>query len=154
MAKYFANRIVTRMTAQGDAKPLVDKVLTETLALSKKFVPVRSPRKYDKRPTGRLKRSLKKSGPRVLINSVKGSVGSRLPFADAVHRGAAPHVIEAKNRKNLRFYWEKRGTTFSGPSVKHPGVPKSSTTEYLYLPLVIVGSRNNFIVRRTPAGRT
>lgn len=150
MAKYIPYPIVTRITAQGDAKPLVEKVLSETLALSKKFVPVRNPRKYDRRPTGRLKRSLKRTGARVLINSVKGSVGSRLPYADSVHRGSAPHVIEARSKKNLRFFWERRGTTFYGPRVNHPGVVKASTTEYLYLPLVIVGSRHNFIVRRIP----
>lgn len=150
MAKYFPNKTYTRMVAQGEAKPLVSKVLDETFDGAMKMVPVRSPRKYDKRPTGRLKRSIKKTGPKVYLNSVKGSVGSRLSFAISVHDGAQPHLIEAKNKPNLRFYWEKVGRNFSGPMVNHPGVVESSTTEYLYVPLLVAGARHNFIVRRTP----
>lgn len=153
MAKYFPNKTYTRLVAQGEAKPLVDKVLDQTLAGARKMVPVRNSRKYDRRPTGRLKRSLKKTGPKVYLNSVKGTVGSKLSYADSVHGGAQPHVIEAKTPRGLRFFWEKRGRVFVTPRVNHPGVVESSTTEYLYIPLVIAGARNNFIVRRTPTGR-
>lgn len=153
MAKYFANKTYTRLVAQGVGKEEVGKVLDQTFAGAKKFVPVRNPRRYDRRPTGRLKRSIKKTGPRVLLNSVKGSVGSRLPYAASVHGGAEPHVIEAKNKPNLRFFWVREGRMFVGPRVNHPGIVASSTTEYLYIPLVIAGARNNFIVRRTPAER-
>jgi hypothetical protein len=151
MATYFPNKTYTRMVAQGAARPLVDKVLDETLAGARKMVPVRSPRRYDRRPTGRLKRSLKKVGPKVLLNAVKGSVGSRLPFAISVHEGAQAHVIEARNHANLKFFWAREGRVFVGRVVHHPGVVESSTTPYLYVPLLVAGARHNFIVRRTPS---
>lgn len=150
MAKYFPNKTYTRLVAQGKGKEEVGKVLDGTFDGAKKMVPVSSPRKYDKRPTGRLKRSIKKTGPKVLLNSVKGTVGSRLPFAISVHDGAQPHIIMASNKPNLTFFWVKEGRVFVGPVVRHPGVVESSTTEYLYIPLLKAGSRNNFIVRRTP----
>lgn len=153
MAKYYPNKTYTRLVAQGEAKPLVNKVLDEVLEGAKKMVPVRNARKYDRRPTGRLKRSLKKIGPKTYLNSIKGSVGSRLSYADSVHSGANPHVIEAKTERGLRFYWESRGTVVVTPRVNHPGVVESSTTEYLYIPLLIAGYKNDFIVRRTPQGR-
>lgn len=153
MAKYFPYKTYTRLVAQGKGKEEVGKVLDQTFSGARKMVPVRNPRKYDRRSTGRLKRSIKKTGPKVLLNAVKGSVGSRLPFAVSVHGGARPHVIEAKKKTNLRFFWVKTGKVFYGPRVNHPGIVESSTTEYLYIPLVIAGARNNFIVRRTPTGR-
>lgn len=153
MAKYFPNKTYTRLVAQGDAKPLVNKVLDDTLAGAKKMVPVRNARKYDRRPTGRLKRSLKKTGPKVYLNSVKGSVGSRLSYADSVHGGAKPHIIEGKTPRGLRFYWESRGRVVITPRVNHPGVVESSTTEYLYVPLLAAGAKHGFTVRRTPQGR-
>lgn len=149
MAKYLPNKTYTRLVAQGEAKPLVDKVLDETLAGARKMVPVRSARRYDRRPTGRLKRSLKKTGPKVLLNSVKGTVGSKLSYSLAVHDGAEPHVIEARTKPNLRFFWEREGRMFVGPVVNHPGIVESSTTPYLYTPLLVAGARHNFIVRRT-----
>lgn len=152
MARYYPNKAYTRLVAQGEAKPLVAKVLTETFALSKRYVPVRNPRKYDRRPTGRLKRSLKRTGPRVLVNSVKGNIGSRLPYAISVHDGAGPHRIAARKKDRLFFFWEKVGHVFSGDSVNHPGVRRFARTQYLYLPLSIVGRRNNFIVRRLTPG--
>lgn len=152
MAKYFPNKPFTRLVAQTEAKPLVDRVLTETFALSKRYVPVRAPRKYDRRPTGRLKRSLKKTGPRVLVNSVKGNVGSRLPFAISVHDGAGPHRIVARSKPRLFFFWENAGRVFSGDAVNHPGVRRFARTQYLYLPLAAVGRRHGFIVRRLTPG--
>lgn len=152
MAKYIPNKPFTRLVAQTEAKPLVDTVLTDTFALAKRYVPVRAPRKYDRRPTGRLKRSLKKTGPRVLVNSVKGNIGSKLPSAASVHDGAEPHRIVARTKPNLFFFWEQKGEVFSGTAVNHPGVRRFARTQYLYLPLAIVGRRNNFIVQRLTPG--
>lgn len=151
MAKLILFPKEIRETATEAAFPLVDKTLTETLALSKRYVPVRKPRPYDRRPTGRLKRSLRKHGPRRMVTQVKGDVGSRARHAASVHDGAKPHAIVAK-KPNLVFYWERENVTFVGKRVKHPGVRKSSRTQYLYLPLAIVGRRNGFIVRRLTPG--
>lgn len=151
MAKLILFPKEVRETATEAVYPLVDRTLTETLALSKRYVPVRNPRPYDKRPTGRLKRSLRKHGPKRQVTQVKGDVGSRLRFAMSVHDGARPHKIVAK-KPNLVFYWEREDVTFVGKSVNHPGVRRSRRTQYLYLPLAIVGRRNGFIVRRINAG--
>ena len=148
MAKLTLFPAEVRSTAQNFAFPLVDKVLDEELALSRRYVPVRKPKPFDRRPTGRLKRSLRKHGPRKLITKVQGSVGSRAKYAASVHDGAQSHTFTAKNKKVLRFWWEKKGVVFFGPKVNHPGVSRSSRKQFLYLPLVIVGRRNGFIVRR------
>jgi hypothetical protein len=150
MARVILNKPEIRRTSQDLAFPLVDKTMDETLALARRYVPVRKPRPYDKRPTGRLKKSLRKVGPKKMITQVKGSVGSRLKYAISVHDGANPHTIVAR-KPNLVFYWEREDVTFVGKKVNHPGVRRSSRTQYLYLPLAMVGRRNGFIVRRIRA---
>jgi hypothetical protein len=44
------------------------------------------------------------------------------PQAMAFEHGADPHVIYAKNKPNLVFYWENMDTLFVGPKVNHPGI--------------------------------
>jgi hypothetical protein len=147
MAKVILFPNEVRAAATEKAFPLVDKVLDETLAGAKRTVPVRSPRPFDKRPTGRLKRSLRKVGPKKMVTQVKGSVGSRLRFAASVHDGANPHEIRAK-KPNLVFYWQRENVTFVGKRVNHPGVSKGARTQYLFIPLTIAAVRNDFLVRR------
>lgn len=151
MAKLILFPQEVRQTATEFAFPKVDDVLTQTLALSKRYVPVRNARPYDRRPTGRLKRSIRKHGPKRMVTQVKGDVGSRARHAASVHEGAVPHVIQAK-KENLVFYWEREDVTFVGKRVNHPGVRRHSRTQYLYLPLAIVGRRHGFIVRRLSPG--
>ena len=43
------------------------------------------------------------------------------PYAEAVIKGARPHVIRAKNKKALSFYWPKIGGQAIFRSVNHPG---------------------------------
>lgn len=147
MAKLILNKPEIRRTAQDFAFPLVDKTLDETLALARRYVPVRKPKPYDRRASGRLQKSLRKRGPLKQITQVKGSVGSTLRYAASVHEGAKPHAIVAR-KPNLVFYWEKKNVTFVGKRVNHPGVRRFARTQYLYLPLSLVGRRNGFIVRR------
>jgi hypothetical protein len=47
--------------------------------------------------------------------------GQGLDYAASLEMGAEPHVIEARNVENLRFYWEREGVEFYGPRVNHPG---------------------------------
>lgn len=148
MAKVILNKAEVKATAVARALPLVDKTLDQTLSLSRRYAPVRDSRPGDRRATGRLKRSLRKRGPKVLVTKVTGSVGSTLRYAAAVHDGAAPHVIRGRNRGLLSFYWERYDVWFVGPKVNHPGVSRQARTQYLYLPLVLVGTRNGFVVRR------
>lgn len=152
MAKLILFPKEVRETAANFAEPKVDKVLTETEALAKRYAPVRKPRPYDKRPTGRLRRSIHKHGPKRQVTQVKGDVGSRARHAAAVHQGAVPHAIIARNKPKLVFYWAEKDVTFVGKRVSHPGVRRFARTQYLYLPLAIVGRRNGFIVRRLQPG--
>ena len=149
MARFDPNPEAIHKAAVDRALPDVEKVLHGTLNLSKRYVPVRNGRIGDRRPTGRLQRSLRIRGPKVLKTRITGSVGSTLRYAASVHEGAKPHQIRARNKRVLAFYWEKRGEFFFGKKVNHPGVRRSSRTQYLYLPLALVGRRENFIVRRT-----
>lgn len=152
MATFIPDKTDIYLTSVALATPLVDKVLDGTLSLARRYVPVRNPRQFDKRPTGRLKASLKKVGPRKLKTRVSGKVGSTKNYAAAVHQGAEAHPIVARRRPLLSFYWEKKGVSFHGLRVKHPGIRRSSRTQYLYLPLAVVGRRNGFIVRQTTSG--
>lgn len=47
--------------------------------------------------------------------------GQGLDYAVALELGSEPHVIEARNVENLKFYWEREGVEFFGPRVHHPG---------------------------------
>lgn len=149
MVRYIPDRSQTHRVAAETARRDVDRVLDETLRLARSYVPVRAPRIGDKRPTGRLKASLRKRGPRVLATRVVGSIGSTLPFAASVHEGAKAHAIVARRHPRLQFFWERKGVSFIGFKVNHPGVSRRSRTQYLLLPLALAGRRNGFVVRRT-----
>ena len=43
------------------------------------------------------------------------------PYAEAVIKGARPHVIRPKTKKALSFYWPKIGAQAVFRSVNHPG---------------------------------
>lgn len=152
MATLILNPAAVRQTAINKALPMVKRVLQGTETLAKAYAPVRSPRDGDRRATGRLRRSIHKHGPRILKNRIVGDIGSRQRYAMAVHEGAVPHIIVARQRLLLSFFWEKRGVWFVGRRVNHPGVRRFARTQYLYLPLSIVGRREGFIVRRTAGG--
>lgn len=152
MARWVPDRAEIHATSSRLATPLVDKVLDQTLALARRRVPVRRARQFDYRPTGRLQRSLRKRGPRVLKTRVVGDVGSTLRYAAAVHQGAEAHPIFARRKPLLVFFWARESVTFVGYRVNHPGVRRFARTQYLYLPLVLVGRRHGFIVRQSSSG--
>src|SRR5262245_9542 len=85
-------------------------------------------------------------------NSVRGSVGSRLPYARTVHDGAKVHEIFPKGaprvfrfgehrRPQLKFYWRKVGHTVyfphipGGPSTVGRSHPGQRGKQYLLEPL-------------------
>jgi hypothetical protein len=154
MAKVILNKPEVRKTATEAILPSVERTLDQTLALAKRLVPVRKPKPFDRRPAGRLKRSLIKRGPKKLVNRVEGEVGSRLAYAASIHDGAKPHPIFARRKKNLVFYWQKEDVTFVGKKVNHPGVRKRKRKQFLYLPLRVAGLRNGFKVRRLAPTKT
>lgn len=152
MARFIPNKPDIRLTSVALAFPLVDKTMDQTYNLAQRRVPVRKARPYDRRATGRLKRNMKKRGPRKGIRSVSGSIGNTLRYSLSVHDGAKRHTITARRAPKLVFYWQKKGVTFVGKRVNHPGVRRSSRKQYLYLPLAVIGKRNGFKVRRLSAG--
>lgn len=152
MATVVLNKAEVHRTAAEFALPKVTKVLTQTYSRAKQMVPKRSPRYGDLRPVGRLERSIKQRGPRILATKVSGSVGSTLAYASSVHDGAEAHSIVARRVRLLSFYWESKSLWFVGRHVSHPGIRAFSRTEYLYRPLVIAGRRNGFVVRRLVSG--
>lgn len=149
MATFIPNPAGIRQAAINEALPRVKRVMGGTLRLARSYVPKRSPRPGDRRAVGRLERSLRQRGPRVLKTVITGDVGSGLRYAASVHDGAKPHIIVARQRRLLSFFWERHGIWFVGRHVNHPGVRRYARTQYLYLPLSIVGRREGFLVRRT-----
>lgn len=148
MAKLILNQAAVRETSVRLSTPLVDKMIYRTYAGAKRAVPVRKPRPYDKRPTGRLKRSITKQGPIPRSRTVTGRVGSRRPYALAVHEGALPHRIVARRAAYLSFWWTKHNVRFAGKAVNHPGIRKGDP--YLWKPLEEAARRYGFKTRRLP----
>lgn len=148
MATFIPDRAGIRYAAISVAHPLVKDVMDETLAGAKRYVRDRKPRPYDDRPTGRLKRSLKKQGPVTRVRTISGRVGSNREYAMSVHDGARPHRITARRARLLSFWWEERGVRFAGRKVAHPGVRPHSRRQFLWLPLNVAAKRHNFKTRR------
>lgn len=150
MAKVILFPLQVHHTSSTAAEPLVDKVLTETLELAQRRVPVRaSTRPFDRRTTGRLKRSLKKRGPFIKVTKVDGTVGSRLPYASSIEDGAKAHTFGPRFQPDLVFYWEREDVTFVGKRVNHPGVRQPS--HFLWDSLRAAAFANGFKTRRLPA---
>ncbi len=113
--------------------------------------------------TGRLASSIELQGPKTYGLQVRGAIGSRLPYALAVHDGAEIHEIFPKNighvyrfgsrkRPQLKFFWRKAGRIAYFPHIpgslhtighSHPGMRGK---KYLEIPLVTVGRRHGFKV--------
>lgn len=113
--------------------------------------------------TGTLAGSIEQDGPHIAPGRVFGTVGSRLPYARAVHDGAkihwifpkaSPGVIRFGSRKRpqLRFFWRKKGKIVYMPHVpgspskigrSHPGQPGK---HYLSEPLRRSGRLHGFRV--------
>jgi len=115
--------------------------------------PVRKPARGEP-PGGTLRASL---GTDIKIQGqfrVLGRVGSKLRYAEVVHKGAKRHRIRPKNKRMLSFFWDKAPShmvTKSGPyrgrvllrSVMHPGM---KGTHYLTVPLRYWGREMGFKV--------
>lgn len=73
---------------------------------------------------------------RVLIRLADGAVGEmRWPqrYASFVDAGTRPHVIEARRKPNLVFFWPKIGGIFVGKRVNHPGTQAYGFAGLAYL---------------------
>lgn len=50
-----------------------------------------------------------------------GRLSNRVKYASYIEKGTRAHVIEARRKPMLRFYWTSQGAWFSGKRVNHPG---------------------------------
>lgn len=70
--------------------------------------------------TGRYKRSIHATFPRPDTFHLTADT----PYAATLELGSKPHIIQARRRRLLYFFWEKRQVQFAGPLVHHPGNQK------------------------------
>ena len=81
-----------------------------------------------KLPSGKLRESIGKptAGGIYEIKAVGDMVvltlGTALPYSAFVERGVGPHLIMAKNKKFMKFYWELFDEVFYFKKVHHPGM--------------------------------
>lgn len=92
-----------------------------------------------RRRPGTLRDSIVKRVPQGGPKGVTVQVGSNDPIAYLHHEGTVPHVIQARRRPMLVFYWPKVGRVVAFKSVNHPGTdPNRYLTDAL---AVVIGSR-------------
>lgn len=133
MARVRVYEIQLRLQSLRMARRVADRVLTEAQAAARVNA---GTGEYS---TGRLARSIYKSGPMVTGKTVRGSIGSRLHYAASVEGGAevhnifprgAPHIYRfgRKRRPMLKFVWRGRVVYMNqipgGPGTigrSHPG---------------------------------
>jgi len=73
---------------------------------------------------------------RVLIRLADGAVGEMRwlqRYASYVDAGTRPHVIDARRKPELAFFWAKAGRMFFGPRVNHPGTRPTGFAGLAYL---------------------
>jgi hypothetical protein len=162
MATVRLSKVALRSVSGRLTADLIDRVLDEILFEA--YVIARA----GPYATGRLAQSLKKTGPRRIGFRVEGSVGTDLPYANAVHDGAKVHAIFPKGavgiyrfgsrqRPQLKFFWKRVGKTVFFPHIpgapsrlgrSHPGIAKGK--HFLTDPLREVARRYNLRVTYTP----
>ena len=72
--------------------------------------------------TGRLMRSIQVTqSARFSGREAIATASADTPYASHVEWGTVPHVIRAKRKPNLVFFWARMGRWFIGPKVNHPG---------------------------------
>lgn len=113
------------------ARAKVSRYNRETTNLAK----YRAPRR-----TGLMANSIG-SSMRVSSFSIRGKVGTRVKYAAVQNDGSRPHVIRARRKKALRFYWERVGRTVVFREVSHPG---TGATQFLTSAGADAARRNGF----------
>ena len=155
MARVIIYHALARAHSMEVAKRLVRQVLYET-EFGAKIMSAGGP--YS---VGNLSESIHSDGPNMSGTSVTGTVGSKLPYARAVHDGAKVHWIFPKaskgvirfgsrRRPQLKFFWRKAGRVVYLPHIpgsvdrighSHPGV---KAKHYLTEPLRNAARRHGF----------
>jgi hypothetical protein len=64
-----------------------------------------------------------RSSTRASVNKFEftGGLENKTKYASFVEFGTRPHVIQARRKPLLRFFWTRHGVWFSGKKVNHPG---------------------------------
>ncbi len=96
-----------------------ERVRIEARRLVGVHTPVPGERR-ERRP-GTLRDSIVKRPARTPDGDLVYYVGSNDPIAKLHHDGTPPHVIRARNKPALVFYWPKVGRVVSFRQVNHPG---------------------------------
>lgn len=148
-------KIALSKNAKKLAHQLVKAVLLET-EVGAKVATLGGP--YS---TGALSNSIFKDGPHETLTGVRGSVGSRLPYALAVHRGVKIHEIfpkgapglyrfNSRRKPQLHFFWRRVGKAVFLPHIpgspskigrSHPGM---KAQHYLTDPMQDAARRHRF----------
>lgn len=120
MAKLILNRVQVIRTAQKRGTELVGRVTRMAAAIARRTAP--KGQISGSAPTGaRLRGSIYNDPPRLSTNIVRGRIGSKLKYAATVSLGSRPHLIRARRKKTLKFYWNRVGRTVYPTVVHHPG---------------------------------
>jgi hypothetical protein len=117
------------------AAPLVNETTEASLSMAKIFTPVR---------TGNLRAGNRKT-MRATRTTVRGTVENRIKYARWVHEGTRAHLIRARRAKFLRFSYD--GQVIFRRVVRHPG---TKGQPFLYMGVLIAGTRHGFKVTRGP----
>lgn len=120
MAKLILNRPEVHRTAAKRGQGLVSRVTRMASGIARRTAP--KGQLSMSAPTGaRLRGSIYNDPPRVSVGFVRGKIGSKLKYAATVSLGSKPHIIRARRKKTLKFYWNRVGRTVYPVSVRHPG---------------------------------
>lgn len=131
-----------RVTKFGNkvTAPLIKTVISETVALSKRWPRAGNPAWTDS--TGELNR--RTTGQTYNSPSPHGYVRNTLPYAMAVHEGTKPRIILAKTDRGMTFFWKRKGRI--GLKFKMVYHPATKGSHFLSAPLAIVAKRHGFKV--------
>lgn len=120
MARLILNRPEVIRTAQKRGTELVSRVTRMAAGIARRTAP--KGQVSVTAPTGaRLRGSIYDDRPRVSAGLVRGKIGSKLKYAATVSLGSRPHIIRARRKKTLKFYWNRVGRTVYPVQVYHPG---------------------------------
>lgn len=120
MAKLILNRPEVIRTAQRRGTELVSRVTRMAAGIARRTAP--KGQVSMSAPTGaRLRGSIYNDPPRAQVGLVRGKIGSKLKYAATVSLGSRPHIIRARRKKTLKFYWNRVGHTVYPVQVHHPG---------------------------------
>jgi hypothetical protein len=139
MAKVILDPIAVRRTAQVLTKPKVQKMVNDTVALSKRWPRAGNPAwtnsygELNRATTGRV---FQDGGDWV------GVVENDKSYAMVVHEGGRARIIRARNGQFMKFRWKRFGDVLTFLEVvKHP---KTKGSKFITGPMRVIANREGF----------